>query len=58
MLFWALILTTYSAIAVWANRGRNRVLMPYVVGTLSPRSLLFFLATICFGASPYTSGCV
>lgn len=41
MLFWALILSTYSVIAVWANRGRNRVLMPYVVGTLSA-VLLFF----------------
>ncbi len=52
MLFWALILSTYSAIAVWANRRRNRALMPYVVGTLSA-VLLFFLATLCFGASPF-----
>jgi len=35
MLFWSLILTTYSAIAVWTNRSRNRVLMPYVSGTLA-----------------------
>ncbi len=53
MLFWALILSTYSAIAVWANRRRNRALMPYVVGTLSA-VLLFFLATLCFGASPFS----
>ncbi len=52
MLFWALILSTYSAIAVWANRGHNRALMPYVVGTLSA-VLVFFLAVLCFGASPY-----
>ena len=52
MLFWALILSTYCAIAVWANRRRNRALMPYVVGTLSA-VLLFFLATICFGESPF-----
>jgi cytochrome c-type biogenesis protein CcmF len=53
MLFWALILSTYGAIAVWANRGRNRTLMPYVCGIISAVTL-FFLATMCFGASPYT----
>ncbi|SRR5579883_868346 len=53
MLFWALILSTYSAIAVWANRGRNRALMPFVCGVLSAVTL-FFLATLCFGASPFT----
>ena len=52
MLFWSLILTTYSAIAVWTNRSRNRVLMPYVSGTLAAVTL-FFLATICFGDSPF-----
>jgi cytochrome c-type biogenesis protein CcmF len=52
MLFWSLILTTYSAIAVWSNRHRNRALMPYVSGTLAAVTL-FFLATICFGDSPF-----
>ncbi len=52
LLFWALILSAYSALAVFGNRARNRELMPYVVGTLGA-VLLFFLATICFGANPY-----
>jgi len=52
LLFWALILTSYSAIAVWTNRARNRVLMPYVAGTLAAITL-FFLATLCLGANPY-----
>jgi cytochrome c-type biogenesis protein CcmF len=52
MLFWCLILTTYSAIAVWTNRGRNQALMPYVIGTLGAITL-FFVATMCFGASPF-----
>ncbi len=52
LLFWALILTTYAAIAVWTNRRTNRVLMPYVAGTLAGITL-FFLATMCFGANPY-----
>ena len=52
MLFWALILSIYSALALWSNRGRNRVLMPYVAGTLAV-VLVFFLATLCLGANPF-----
>ncbi len=52
MLFWALILSLYSALALWSNRGRNRALMPYVAGTLALISV-FFLATLCFGANPF-----
>jgi cytochrome c-type biogenesis protein CcmF len=52
MLFWCLILSTYSAIAVFTNRHQNRVLMPYVAGTLAAITL-FFLATMCFGQSPF-----
>lgn len=52
LLFWTLILTTYSAIAVWTNRHRNRELMPYVSGTLAAIAA-FFLAAMCFGANPY-----
>ena len=52
MLFWCLILAIYAAIAVFANRRRNRELMPYVTGTLAA-ILLFFLATTAFGANPY-----
>ena len=53
MLFWALILSLYSAIAVYSNRERNRTLMPYAAGTLGA-ILLFFLATTCFKANPFT----
>ena len=52
LLFWALILTSYSAVAVFANRRSNRALMPYVTGTLAVTSL-FFLMTLAFGANPY-----
>ncbi|HWZ57704.1 MAG TPA: cytochrome c biogenesis protein CcsA, partial [Gemmatimonadaceae bacterium] len=52
MLFWCLILSSYSAIAVVTNRHQNRVLMPYVAGTLGAITL-FFLATMCFGQSPF-----
>ncbi|MEI6739188.1 MAG: heme lyase CcmF/NrfE family subunit [Gemmatimonadaceae bacterium] len=52
LLFWALILTLYSAIAVFANRRTNRALMPWVTGTLGTVSL-FFLMTMAFGANPF-----
>ncbi|MGH7718005.1 MAG: heme lyase CcmF/NrfE family subunit [Gemmatimonadaceae bacterium] len=52
LLFWALILTMYSAIAVLTNRRRNRELMPYVTGTLSAVAL-FFMLVLCFGTNPY-----
>ena len=52
LLFWCLILSIYSALALWTNRTRNRALMPYVSGTLAI-VLIFFLATMCLGANPY-----
>ena len=52
LLFWCLILAGYSTIAVYTNRSRNRVLMPYVTGTLAI-VLIFFLATLCLGANPF-----
>ncbi len=52
MLFWALILSIYTAIAVRANRTKNRHLMPYVTGTLAA-VLVFFLATTALKANPF-----
>ncbi|HYN82951.1 MAG TPA: heme lyase CcmF/NrfE family subunit [Gemmatimonadaceae bacterium] len=52
LLFWCLILAIYSALAIYTNKTRNRTLMPYVSGTLA-LVLIFFLATMCFGANPY-----
>ena len=53
LLFWCLILSLYSALAVWFGRGpRRRHFMPYVAGTLGVVTL-FFLLTLCFGANPF-----
>jgi cytochrome c-type biogenesis protein CcmF len=52
MLFWALILSGYSAIAVFANRASSRELLPYAAGTLGA-VLVFFLATTAFKANPF-----
>ena len=53
MLFWALILSMYATIAIATSRKRKRELMPWATGTLSA-ILLFFLATTCFKANPFT----
>jgi len=53
LLFWALILSFYSSIAVFSSRGRSRAMMPWVTGTLGI-VILFFLLTACLGANPYT----
>ena len=53
MLFWALILSIFTAITVRSNRDSNRELMPFVTGTLSA-ILVFFLATTAFKANPFT----
>ncbi|HEX6535886.1 MAG TPA: heme lyase CcmF/NrfE family subunit [Gemmatimonadaceae bacterium] len=52
LLFWALILSMYSAIAVYTGRKSNRELMPWVTPTLAAIAL-FFVLTLCFGANPY-----
>ena len=53
MLFWALILSMYGTIAVATSRSRNRELIPWAAGTISA-ILLFFIATTCFKANPFT----
>lgn len=48
LLFWAWILSLYSAVALFANRNRNREVMPYVISTLSVTSFFFFILLACF----------
>jgi cytochrome c-type biogenesis protein CcmF len=52
MLFWALILSVYSSIAIWSVRDKARHLAPWACGTLAA-ILVFFIATTCFKANPY-----
>jgi cytochrome c-type biogenesis protein CcmF len=52
MLFWALILSCYSAIAVFFARRNNRELASYAAGTLAA-ILVFFIATTAFKANPF-----
>lgn len=52
MLFWALILSIYSVVAVSTGKKSTPHLIPYVTGTLAT-ILVFFLAMLCLGANPY-----
>jgi cytochrome c-type biogenesis protein CcmF len=52
MLFWALILSCYSALAIWSVRDKARDLAPWACGTLAA-ILVFFIATTCLKANPY-----
>lgn len=52
LLFCAFLLSACAAIAVSTRGARRRALSPYIDGTLS-LLLLFSLAVLCFGASPY-----
>jgi cytochrome c-type biogenesis protein CcmF len=52
MLFWALILSFYAAVAVYFASRRNRELAPFANGTLAA-VILFFIATTCFKANPF-----
>lgn len=52
LLLWTLILSTCAAIAVARKETHTRVLMPYVMGTVSI-GLLFSIAVLCFGTNPY-----
>lgn len=48
LVFWALLLSMFSCIAVFTNRNKNREFMPYVVGVLLSVSS-FFLMVLLFG---------
>ena len=47
LLFWALLLSFFSSIAVFLNRRKNREFMPYVAGVLQG-ILLFFVIVLLF----------
>jgi cytochrome c-type biogenesis protein CcmF len=52
LLFWALILTSFTALAVFQNRARNRELMPWVTATASTVSA-FFISLLVFLTPPF-----
>ena len=55
LLFWAWILTVYSALVIIQNRNKHRAMMPYVTAVLTGTSL-FFTAMHLFVANPFKLG--
>jgi len=53
LLFWALLLSTFSSITVFLNRKRNREFMPYVVGVLQGVALFFVVVLLFAGVNPF-----
>ncbi len=52
LLFWLLILTSFTSTVILQNRDRNRDLMPYVTAVLMLVAL-FFLAMVVFVTPPF-----
>jgi cytochrome c-type biogenesis protein CcmF len=52
LLFWAFLLTTFTAIVEWQNRDRNRDFMPYVTAVLMIVAT-FFLGMVTFVTDPF-----
>jgi cytochrome c-type biogenesis protein CcmF len=52
LVFWALLLSLFSSVAVFTNRDKNREFMPYVVGVLLGIST-FFLVICLFATNPF-----
>jgi cytochrome c-type biogenesis protein CcmF len=52
LLFWAIVLATFTVAAVLLNRGKYRELMPYVAGVLLI-TITFFVAVMVFASNPF-----
>ncbi len=52
LLLWAITVATFAAIALVANRGKHRELMPYVAG-VNLVVTTFFIAVMVFASNPF-----
>ncbi|HWO90154.1 MAG TPA: heme lyase CcmF/NrfE family subunit [Gemmatimonadales bacterium] len=52
LLFWAIVVASFGAVAMLANRGKYRELMPYVAGVVLI-VVTFFVATMVFSENPF-----
>ena len=53
LVFWALLLSLFSSIAVFQNRQKNREFMPYVSGTLLTISTFFLVVLLFAEVNPF-----
>jgi cytochrome c-type biogenesis protein CcmF len=54
ILFWAWLMSTFTALAMGRNWQRERTLMPYVIA-ISAGTLAFFLALVTIWENPFTT---
>ena len=52
LLFWAIVVASFGAAALLANRGKYRELMPYVAGVVC-LVVTFFVAVMVFASNPF-----
>jgi cytochrome c-type biogenesis protein CcmF len=52
LLFWAIVLSLFAALAQWLTPARHRAMMPYVAAVTSTVAA-FFVAVMLFSASPF-----
>ena len=52
ILWWAFLLSVFSAIAIYTNRNRHRELLPYATAVMMTVAV-FFLALIVFHKNPF-----
>ena len=53
LVFWVLLLSMFSCIAVFTNRNKNREFMPYVVGVLLSVSSFFLIVLLFADVNPF-----
>ena len=53
LLFWALLLSFFSCLAVFTNRRKNREFMPYAVGVLLTISTFFVIVLLFAEVNPF-----
>ncbi|HXI21254.1 MAG TPA: heme lyase CcmF/NrfE family subunit, partial [Gemmatimonadales bacterium] len=52
LLFWAIVLSTFAAVAQWLTPSRYRALMPYVAAVTST-VVVFFVSVMLFASNPF-----
>ena len=52
LLFWVWVMSCWSAVAVYLNRGKNREILPYTMVAMMVVSL-FFVVLMIFAANPF-----
>jgi cytochrome c-type biogenesis protein CcmF len=53
LVFWTLLLTMFSSIAVFQNRNKNREFMPYVAGVLLTIASFFLIVLLFADVNPF-----